>query len=337
VEIVFDKLQLGVQTGTPAAPGAAVAATYIFPIDAGLIDPELDRGYESPDEDYGELSRHQPGRASYGIRGASVPITAVARFEDLFRLFEMRLSGGVAPTGTDPYTRVYILDNTADTTRPQTAEVGSESSVDEYQLSTCVITDFELGFDALTAPGDHPWKISATLKALNRTVATLTAALSAPSGMETIEGHLSTLSEGTTATAFGSLAELANHLLQYRVKISGDRPYRSAGGPTDIPYGYGIVKPEVTVEALVRNSASSKASIVDIFNAAGAVAGDRRWRITAPGSNSRALMIDHRVRFTTVKREDVDGQACLRVNADAVKDATLASSLQATLINHVAA
>ena len=336
-EIVFDRLQLGVQTGTPAAPGAAVDATFVFPIDAGLIDPELDRGYESPDEDYGMLARHQPGRGSYGLRGGSVPITAVARFEDLMRLLEMRLAGGVTPTGTNPYTWTYTMDNTSDTTKVYTAEVGSESSSDQYELSTCTITDFEIGFDSLTAPGDHPWKVTATLKSLNRSVAALTAALTAPASMETIEGHLTTLSEGATGTAFGSLSELANHLKQYRLRISGDRPYRAYGGPSDVPTGYGILKPEVTIEALVKVSSTSKTNIHDIYNAAGAVAAERRWRVSAAGSGSNVFRLDHRVRFDTVKREDVDGEACYRVNAHTVYDSTLASSLQAVLINTISA
>lgn len=416
-EIVFDKLQMGLQTGTPGAPGAAVPATLIFPIDAGLIDPDLDRGYESPDEDFGELARNQAGRTSYGLRSAGVPITFVARFEDIMRFLEMRLAGGIVPTGTavtlanpsaalddiidttaahglsagdqvvftaltggaglsinTPYyviatnlaattfmvsatpggaavdfttditagtvsvgptfTWPYVMDNTSDTCKLYTAELGSESASDQYQLASCLVTDLEIGFDALTAPGDHPWKVTATLVALNRSAAALTAALSATQGMETIEGHLSTLSEGATSTAFGALSELANHLIQYRLKISGGRPYRAAGGATDVPYGYGLAKPDVSVEALVRVSSSSKTNIHDIANASGAVAGERRWRIAA-GSGSKAFQIDHRLNFETVKREDVDGQAAYRVNARAVKDATLASALQVTVVNTV--
>ena len=334
-EVVFDKLQLGLQTGTPTAPGAAVAATLVFPIDAGLIDPELDRGYESPDEDYGMLSRHQPGRGSYGLRAANVPLTFVARFEDLMRFLEMRLAGGITPTGTDPYTWTYTMDNTSDTCKVYTAEIGSETASDQYVCSTCIVSDFEIGFDSLTAPGDHPWKVTATLQALNRAPQALTAALSAPSGMETIEGHLSTIYEGSTATAFASLSELANHLKQYRLKISGARPYRAYGGSSDVSVGYGLMKPEVTIEALVKVSTSSKTNIHDIYAASGAVAGERRWRIQASGSNSRVLRFDHRVRFDTVKREEVDGESCYRVNAHTVYDSALASSLQAVLINHI--
>ena len=417
-EVVFDKLQLGLQTGTPGAPGAAVDATIIFPIDAGLIDAELDRGYESPDEDFGMLARHQPGRGSYGLRGAQVPLTFIARFEDIMRFLEMRLAGGIVPSGTaitlanpsaaaddiidtaaphgaaagdqvvftaltggaglsinTPYyviaanlasttlqvsatpggsavnfstditagtmsvgptfTWTYTADNTSDTCKVYTAELGSETSQDEYQLSTCVVTDLEIGFDDLSAPGDHPWKVTVTLMALDRSIHTLTAALSARSGMETIEGHLTRLYEGTTGTAFGSLAELANHLKQYRLKISGGRPYRAAGGTTDLPYGFGIEKPDVTFEAKVKVSSSSKSDIHDIYNASGAVATERRWRLSVAGSGSKVFRIDHRVRFDGVKRGELDGEAVYEVKGHAVYDSTLASALQAVVINTI--
>ncbi len=417
-EIVFDRLQLGLQTGTPAAPGAAVAATILFPIDAGLIDAELDRGYESPDEDFGMLARHQPGRGSYGLRGAQVPLTFVARFEDIMRFLEMRLAGGIVPSGTaitlanpsaaaddiidtaaphgavagdqvvftaltggtglstnTPYfviaanlgsttlqvsatpggaavnfttditagtmsvgptfTWTYTADNTSDTTKVYSAELGSESTSDEFQLSTCIVTDLEIGFDDLSAPGDHPWKVTATLMALDRSIHTLTAALAATSGMETIEGHLARFYEGATSTAFGSLSEAANTLKQYRLKISGGRPYRAAGGTTDLPYGFGIEKPEVTVEAKVRITSTTKADIHDIHNASGAVAGERRWRISTAGSGSKVFRLDHRVRFGNVKRGELDGEAVYEVSAHCVYDSTLASFLQAVVINTI--
>lgn len=334
-EIVFDKLQLGLQTGTPAAPGAAVAATIVYPIEAGLIDPDLDRGYESPDEDFGMLARHQPGRGSYGLRAAGVPLTFVARFEDIMRFLEMRLAGAITPSGTNPYTWTYTADNTSDTTKVYTAEVGSESTTDEYQLSTCIVTDFEIGFDALGAPGESPWKVTATLQALDRSVATLTAALAATSGMETIEGHLTTLLTGSTSTAFASLAALTNSLVMYKLKIAGERPYRAYGGAADLAIGYGIKKPDATIEAEVKINAASKAAILDVYNGSGAVAGEQRWRVGATGSGTKVFRIDHRVRFDSVKRTERDGEAVYAVGATAVYDSTLASYLQAVVINAV--
>jgi hypothetical protein len=417
-EIVFDKLQLGLQTGTPAAPGAAVAATIVYPIEAGIIDPDLDRGYESPDEDFGMLARHQPGRGSYGLRASGVPVTFVARFEDIMRFLEMRLAGGVVPSGTavtlanpsaaaddiidtaaphglsagdqvvftaltggaglsinTPYfviaanlaaqtfqvsataggaavnfttditagtvsvgpthTWTYTADNTSDTTKLYTAEVGSESTTDEYQLSTCIVTDLEIGFDALTAPGDSPWKVTATLQALDRSVATLTAALAATSGMETIEGHLTTLLTGSTSTAFASLAALTNSLVMYKLKIAGERPYRAYGGSSDLSVGYGIKKPEATIEAQVKINAASKAAILDVYNGSGAVAGEQRWRVGATGSGTKAFRLDHRVRFDSVKRTERDGEAVYAVAGHPVYDSTLASYLQAVVINAV--
>lgn len=334
-EIVFDKLQLGLQTGTPAAPGAAVAATIIHPIDAGLIDPELDRGYDSPDEDFGELARHQAGRGYYGLRSAGVPIVMDLRFEDAMRVLEMILAGGITPSGVNPYTWTYTADNASDTCKLYTAEVGSETAQDQYQLSTCIVDELELGYDPITTPGAHPWKARARLVALNRTTAALTAALVALQSMETVQGHLTTFLEGTTATAFAALTELANHLVGYKLTISRGRPYRPYGGTSDLAAGFGTGKLDARVAMQVKRSASSKAALEDIVNAAGSVASERRARIKATGSGTKVFQIDHRLRYESVKRAERDGESIYEVAAHAVKDATLASSLQVVVINAV--
>lgn len=335
-EIVFDRLQLGLQTGTPSAPGAAVAATIIHPIDAGLIDADLDRGYDSPDEDFGELARHQAGRGYYGLRTAGVPVVMDLRFEDAMRVLEMILAGGVTPTGTNPYTWTYTADNSADSCKLYTAEIGTETVQDQYQLSTCLVDELELGYDPITSPGAHPWKARARLVALNRTQAALTAALSAIQGMETVQGHLTTFAEGSTAMAFGSLTELANHLVGYKITISRARPYRPYGGTTDVAAGYGTGKIDARVAMQVKRSASSKAALEDVVNAAGSPASERRARISAAGSGTKVFRIDHRLRYETVKRSERDGESVYDVAAHVVKDATLGSALQAVVINGIA-
>lgn len=331
-EFAFNVLQFGRQS----VVGTAVAASTIFPADPG-VGIDLDRGYTSPDEDFGVLSRHQAGRGSYGLRGAQLTIPAVARFEDLMHVLERRLAGGVVPSGAGPYTYTYNLDETSDTAKFYTIENGSETSQDQWRATGCVATDLELGFDSLAAPGEAPWKTSETVIALDRQPNAKTGALTAPVAMETIEGHLTTLLEGTTATAFASLAELTASLIQFRLKISGDRPRRAYGNntPADLASGFGIVKPEVTFDAQVKVSATSKTNVHDIFNAAGAVAGERRWRVKAVGSGTKVLTIDGRVRFMAIPIGDRDGERIYQVSGHYLKDATLASSLQIVLINSV--
>src|SRR5690242_3109323 len=107
-EAVFHKVQLGRQS----VVGTAVSATTVFPVDAGWLGLELDRAADSPDEDYGRISREQPGRGSYGLRGADGSLPFVGRFQDFFHILEMGVAGSVSPTGSGPYVYVYPFDET---------------------------------------------------------------------------------------------------------------------------------------------------------------------------------------------------------------------------------
>ena len=88
-ESVYQIIQLGRQTTV----GSAVAATTVFPGDAGWGGFTLDRAMESPDEDIGSSSREQPSRGSYGIRWATSTMPFVARFQDLMHALEMHVAG----------------------------------------------------------------------------------------------------------------------------------------------------------------------------------------------------------------------------------------------------
>src|SRR5688572_17566072 len=154
---VYDKIQLGAQT-VDATP---VAATVIFPGKAS--EPELDRGYRNPDEDYGIEDDEYPGRGAMGLRGATTAITADVTDADIMRLFEMPFAGGVTPTGSDPYTWVHTANTTTDTAKRYTIEIGSEAALDQWRLTGCLIDELTMGFDALEAPGNMPWTADASV------------------------------------------------------------------------------------------------------------------------------------------------------------------------------
>src|SRR5690242_3223623 len=100
-EAVFNTVQLGRQS----AVGTGVAATTVFPVDAGFLGFELDRASESPDEDYGRTSREAAGRGSTGIRLATASLPFVMRFEDFYHLPEMHMTSLGTPTvGTATWT-----------------------------------------------------------------------------------------------------------------------------------------------------------------------------------------------------------------------------------------
>jgi hypothetical protein len=308
-----------------------------MPIDPGVAF-DLDRGAASPDEDFGGLARHRAGRGSYGMRQAGSTVPGIVTFETIMTLLEGALEGGNTPTGAGAdKTWTYQFDELSDTLKSYTLEEADE--LQGWQIPGAIISELELGFDALTVPGEVPWRFSATYIGRNKTPITITPALVAPAILETAEGHLARIYEGTTATAFGSLAELAAHLVQYRLRIPLGTKLRGYGSASDVPQAHGREKPAITFEALIRETASSKSNIYDIFATSGPVMTERRWRIVTQGSVipttavNKELRIEHRGRFTAVPHGDRDGERLYQVTGDVVYDSTLASAGQITVIN----
>lgn len=338
-ESVFNVVAFGRQVNI----ATAVAASTIFPVDAGFTGFELDRATESPDEDFGSASREWPGRESHGVRWATASLPFVARFEDLMHILEMHVDTIGAPTGTvTPYTWTYTFDDTtlllSDALKPYTIEYGVDTSTqDEWRGVGVLANELELGFDALTAPGNSMWKGTAGLVALDREANALTGTATAPSTLETMEGHLTTLAEGTTSTAFASLAALTGSLKQFSFRSSNNAVGRAYGGSSDKASSIGRSgKGSIEFDALVGISATAKTDLHDIFNVSGSVPTQRRWRITVTGSGSNSMTIDARVSFRAVNVGDQDGERLYAVSGVFVRDSTLASRGTITLKNSVA-
>jgi hypothetical protein len=321
-ESIYRGIQLGVET----TPGTLVPATTIFPTDEGSGEFTLNRAIEIPAEDFGTQVSHLGGRASSGVRLGSASISAQARFEDLGQLLQPMYAAPVY-TGAGPYTQTYTAGTTTTTYKSLTVEVTND--VQSMIATGVVATSLDLGFDAI-APGENvPWTVSADLQALNVAKGTATPALAIPSVLETIEGHLTTLKQGTTATAFGSLTELAAHLVSYRIAGSQEKPARPYGSASDVASSIGLRKRECTVTAMLKFSATTVSDIWDIFTVAGGLPTERRWRIVAAGSGAKTLTIDHRLIFTDVHLEPDgrDGEYLVSVEAMATYDSTLATDV----------
>lgn len=329
---VFNTVALGAQ----AAHGTPVAARVIFPVDPGIM-PDLDRSTTSPEEDYGDISRHHAGRSYHGLRAAGMTLTGEGRFEDLGELLEMHAEGDVTPTGAGPYTRVYTFDELSDSLTRYTIETGADTAEDAWQLQDALVNSFELGFDALTVPGASPWKFSAELMARDRVQSALTAGLSAPLPLETMLGHHTALHEGPTSEAFGDLDELVAHLAQFRFTSNLNLTRAAYGNATDDTFAsYVRGGGEITFEAMVRISSSSKTNVHDIWNVASSLVTERRWRIPVTGSGTKTATIDARVAFTAVPLQDREGERIYGVSGYFVKDPTLASRCVITVVNGVA-
>ena len=328
-----------VQFGRQANVATAVAADTVFPVDQGFLGFELDRASESPDEDYGSSSREQAGRGSTGVRLATASLPFVARFQDIFHIFEMHVAGtSGTPTGTaSPYTYTYTFDDTSDTLVPYTVEYGVDGSTqDEWEAYGVIASELELGFDALSAPGNSMWRGSASLVALSRGPAAITGSQSAPASLETMEGHLTTLAEGSTSTAFGSLSAVDATLKQFSFRSNINATGRAYGSASDVASRWGrSAKGEVEFDALVAINSTTDTDILDIYEVAGALPTERRWRLTIDGSGDNSMTIDFRCRFTAVNVGEHEGERLYAVTGVWVKDSTLAGRGQINLMNAV--
>jgi len=338
-EAVLSVVQLGHQT----VVGTSVAATTVFPVDAGFLGFELDRASETPDEDFGVAARNYPGRTSTGVRWATASMTGVLRYEDAFHLFESHIdtigtpSGTAGGTCTYPYTFDETTGLLSGALMPQTIEYGVDGSTqDEFEATGAIIDELEIGFDALSAPGNQMWTWSANWVAVNRAPAAMTGSLSAPTTLETIEGHLTTFAEGSGSTAFASLSAVSASLKQFRLTSSLNAKGRAYGGTSDTATSIGRNgRSEVKGTALIAISSTTDTDILDIFEVSGSVATERRWRIQATGSGVNQLTIDLRVVFRAVNIGEHEGERLYAVDWEGVYDSTLAGRGKILLQNAV--
>ena len=211
------------------------------------------------------------------------------------------------------------------------------STQDEWRAYGVIADTFDFGFDALSAPGNSMWKGTLGLVGLDREPSALTGTATAPATLETMEGHLTTLATGSTSTAFGSLAALTGSLKQFSFSSSLGAAGRAYGGTTDKVTSIGrSAKGEVTFDALIGISATSKTDVLDIYNVSGSVASERRWRLTVAGSGVNSMTIDFRCRFRSVNVGDQDGERLYAVNGVWVYDSTLGGRGKFTCANAVA-
>lgn len=333
-----------VQFGRQANIATAVAATTVFPVDAGFLGFELNRASESPEEDFGLSSREYPGRESYGVRWATASLPFVGRFQDFMHPLEMHVKTIGTPTGTaSPYTYGHTYDEStallSTALKPYTIEYGvAGSTQDEWQAYGVIADTFDFGFDALSAPGNSTWKGTLGLVGLARINNALTAGQSAPATLETMEGHLTTIAEGPTGTAFASLAALTGSLKQFSIRSALSAAGRAYGSASDLATSIGrSAKGTIEFDALIGISATAKTDINDIYNVSGSVASERRWRLTCLGSGVNSLILDGRVRFRSVNVGEHEDERLYAVNGAYVYDATLVGRAKFTLANAVAA
>ncbi len=298
-EAIYNVVQFGQQGGSDVT--AATVKTK-FPADAGVVIDE-DRSPANPDEDYGEDAASQPGRGSYGLRGPSLSLTGDICAEDWMDILEMAAGHATASGSAPAVTWPYTFDLTSDTCKRYTIEGGVVGVAnDQWRAVGCLIDTLEWGFDALTAAGNAPWRFTAGIMGLFRERHDLTGGCVAPSPRETFEGHLTRFYEGPTSTAYASLAESAATIKSIKFTLARNRVRRAYGSANDYASAWGqSARKAITFTAELAINATTHGDVSDVYEAAGAVMTERRWRIV--GRGSAAATANEVQTFTT----DADG------------------------------
>jgi len=90
------------------------------------------------------------------------------------------------------------------------------------------------------------------------------------------------------------------------------------------------------VTAQIAHGTTAKTNIHDIYNVAGAIAGERRWRISVNGEGTNQAELDMRLGFMNVERGERDGESTYDVTAELVDDTTLNAGAQWTIATTIA-
>jgi hypothetical protein len=152
-----------------------------------------------------------------------------------------------------------------------------------------------------------------------------------------MEGHLTTIATGSTATAFASLTDQTATLKSFSFTSNLNASRRAYGGTTDIASAYGRSdKGEVEWEAMIKITSGTKTAFLDVFEVAGSIPTEKRFRVTIDGSGNNTATIDFRSTFTAVDIGDHEGERLYLCRGVWVYDATLVGRGQIILTNDVA-
>lgn len=328
-EAAFRTVQIGKETTF----GTEVEATLVLPVDVGSAEFTLNRATEIPNEDFGGMVQAMSGRGSHGVRIATADLSlSGASFELTPHIMTMAI-GTAVTTGSGTYVHTFTADFGTDTVKSYTFE--SKDSLQAWIATGVVVPSFTLEYDSLAAGENSMVSLSANLQAANLTTGTATGGLSAPTTVQTMEGHLATIAEGPAGTAYASLTALGTALVSYSLQVDDPKPLRPYGSASDVAVTRGRGKRTATVNATLALNATTDSNMFDIYNVSGALPTERRWRITVAGSNDANLTIDHKLLFTDVHVEPNgrDGERLMSITATCLYDATLASDLQLAFTN----
>jgi hypothetical protein len=152
-----------------------------------------------------------------------------------------------------------------------------------------------------------------------------------------MEGHRTTFTEGSGATAFSGLTANPATLKQFSLTSNASAVGRAYGGSTDQASSIGrSAKGEITFDALVAINSVTKSDILDVFEVSGDLVTERRWRLVVDGTGVNEMTIDFRCRYKAVQVGEHEDERLYAVNGVWVLDSTLGGRGRFTVANAVA-
>jgi hypothetical protein len=329
------KLQLGFPE---AVRGTPETTTILVPADSSSIIAE-DRGYASPNEDYGVLALHQPDRGIYGVRLATLPFRSVGLFEYFRYHAAMLLEGGIVAThpiaGVDKY--VYTRDMTGDSLDTGTWQEGDNESV--FHMAYAAARQARMSFSSLGAPSNVPVQLDIEYfgDAKTRDAGGFDADAAAILNPEPIVGQTARAYLGSPATAFAALPEAVGLLAEDLTIPSGTGP-RKYGSATDKFTHLGKVKSAPSGSVTLFETDARVADLWALWADDDQAVHNLRMRLEFTGRDIVAahpylLQLDGLVQLTTLPViNDPSGGRAFQANVDYAYDADLGSDFVATLI-----
>lgn len=330
-ENVFNILGFGRQTGTFDDPGAAVAATILFPV-SDPVNFELDRGSAYPKQDRGRNVRNNAGSGYHGVRSASCSLPWELRYDDLPDILDGLYAGNISPVslGGGLYRWDYPFEVDIPTVVPKTIEGGNtDNENSQMRLVSALISQATFGFSNIPGSGASPWTGSADILAFDREDVAVQTGLSAR-GSQTIQGKYTRLYEDDVAVAFGSLPELVGTLKSWSMNPMRNLVGRAYGGADDLATQFGMTEQSnTTFELGLGINADSKSDFHDVWNVSVPTPiAEKRIRLVCTGNAGRILRIDGRIAPLAVPFDEADGERLFKVTGEFVDDSTLDASHQ---------
>lgn len=304
------------QAGVEDTPGTPVPATDQLNMEqSGIID--LDRAPDDLQEDYGHFEQAVPGRGTFGVRRAALPMRGVGRYQDLQLFLDSAVAGGIAPVAG---VWTFPADSLSSTVRPRTIEEGDNVAV--YQMSYSLIEELRLAFNALASPGNAPLALTANWFGQDKVkIDGFTPDVAAVDRAETIMGHLCRAYIGDVDTAFADLAEVKGLVAAELIFPTGIVP-RKFGGTSDLFDSHGRMMRTTTMQYQFYQTnddvSDTLTELYDRFQDTGPQQLDFRMRLLLVGSGSNQLYWDHEMRINTLPVTDVGGASIFNLGGKAV-------------------